>query len=67
MVKEIKDRFESLLKPLKDARALRDELAEQAPHSTFSASCHPATLANTNSKVRNLKKIAGCPIRKYDL
>ncbi|MEJ7849508.1 MAG: hypothetical protein WKF92_15610 [Pyrinomonadaceae bacterium] len=64
MVNEIKNCFESVLKSLKDARALRDELAKQARNSPFSTSWHTSNMSSMNFNVRNLQKIDGTPFIK---
>ncbi len=64
MVKEIKNCFDTILKPIKDARALRDELAEQVRRPSFGKNWHGAIVSDADVQVRNLKKTENFSIKK---
>ncbi|MGI8813421.1 MAG: hypothetical protein ACR2IH_12980 [Pyrinomonadaceae bacterium] len=56
MVKEIREGFDVIIRPLVEARALRDKLAEQVHHKPFAANWQAANVPRAEAESPNPKK-----------
>ena len=64
MVKEIIDGFDTLLKPFKEARHLRDELAGQVGHKQLNTNWQTAIFLHADREAQKLKDDVKFQIRK---